>query len=89
MGFNLAFKGLIAVPQYYRTVCTMDMSVIMYCYCNFVPSRTALLTYLDPEFLRTLLLTLDTEEVKASPSRSRCRTLVYPGWSSTGTWSGM
>ena len=79
---------LIALSQFYSTVCKMDMSVIMYCYCSFVTSGTALITWSSAEFLRTLLLTLDTEE-PTSPSSSRCRTLVYPGWSSTGTWSGL
>jgi hypothetical protein len=29
---------LIALSQFYSTVCKMDMSVIMYCYCSFVAS---------------------------------------------------
>jgi hypothetical protein len=70
---------LNAVSRFYRTVCTMDMSVIMYCYCSLLPSPTALLTTSDLDLARTFLLTLDTEEKPVSPSSSRCRTLVYPG----------
>ena len=80
---------LIALSQFYGTVCKMDMSVIMYCYCSFVTSGTALITWSSAEFLRTLLLTLDIEWEPTSPSSSRCRSLVYPGWSSTVAWSGM
>jgi hypothetical protein len=77
------------VSQIYSTVCKMDMSVIMYCYCSFISSGTALLTTLRAEFLRTLLLTLDKEEGPTSPSSSCCRELVYPGWPSTGAWSAI
>jgi len=77
---------LIAVSQSYSTVCKMDMSVIMYCYCSFVSSGTALLTGQFAVFLRTLLLPLDIGE-STCPPRSRCRTLVYPDRSPTAAWS--
>jgi len=81
--------SIIALSQFYRTVCTMDMYVIMYCYCSFVPSRTALLTGHFAVFLRTLLLILDIEGWPKCPSSSCCRPPVYPDWSSTGTWSAI
>jgi hypothetical protein len=65
------------------------MLVISYCYCGFVPSRTALLTGNFSGFLRTLLLTMDPEEEPTDPSSSRCRTLVYPGSSSGEAWSSI
>ena len=80
---------LIALSQFYSTVCKKNMSVIMYCYCSFVSSGTALRTILCSGLFRAPLLTLDKEEESRSPSSSRCRTLVYPGWSSTLAWSGM
>jgi len=80
---------LIALSQFYSTVCKMDMSVIMYCYCSFVSSGAALRTLLRSGLFRVLLLTLDTEEEPTSPSSSRCKKLVYPGWSSRVAWSGM
>jgi hypothetical protein len=81
--------SIIAVLQFYSTVCTVDMSVIMYFYCSFVPSGTALLTAKFTVCLRNLLLSLDKEDEPTITSSPRCRFLVYPGWSSRGTLSGM
>jgi hypothetical protein len=83
-----SYLSLIAMSQFYSTVCKLDMSVIMYCYCSFLSSGIILLTLQFAVFLRTLLLTLDIGE-STSPSSSRCRPLVYPGWSSTGAWSAV
>jgi hypothetical protein len=86
------FKGdvcLIALLQFYSTVCKMDMSVIMYCYCRLVASGTALLTWKFAVCLWTLLLTLDIEGEPTCPPISCCSALVYPDRSSTGTWSAV
>ena len=77
------------MSQFYSTVCKMDMSVIMYCYCSFVPSGTALLTGQFAVCLRTLLLTLYIEGEPTCPPRSRCWTLVYPDRSSIAACSGI